>query len=169
MTNRSSELRPALVAVLDQAEAAAAEGARMITAIAERVPGRLISAVPGPVARALIRRLTVRAEAGQLSLCPHLPERAPAPSFWPVWAPGRLRCSPCTEVASRRIRGTAADRQCDHCRRRVRVIYPAAVQLPAVVVDLPGLLAASGPVTVLYGLCPACHEADEVGLALVRA
>src|SRR5262249_36861308 len=115
--------------------------------------------------RAIMLRFTSRATNGQITWCPHLSELSPVPVFWLAWAPGRIRCVECAGAASRRIKGTAEDRRCDHCRCGGRVIHPEGMQLPAVVVDLPGLLAASGPVTIMFGLCPRCHAQAMPSLA----
>jgi hypothetical protein len=152
---------PRVSALLDQADAAAADGARMFAMLADHT-GSPIRWITGPedvgdTIRAIVSRFTGRAASGQLTLCPHLSGSAPVPVFWLAWAPGRIRCSPCMGSAGRRIKGTAEDRRCDHCRRKARAIHCGGMQLPAIVVNLPGLLAASGPVTVMFGLCPACR------------
>lgn len=154
-------MNPRVTALLDQAHAAAAHGARLFADLADRANAP-IRWITGPedmsdTIRAIVLRFTSRAAKGQITLCPHLNELSPAPVFWLAWAPGRIRCIPCTEAASRRIKGTTEDRRCDYCRRIVRLIHPEGMQLPAIVVDMPGLFAASGPVTIMFGLCPACH------------
>ena len=118
--------------------------------------------IPGPILRRLIDRLRHRAMAGQLTLCPHLSYTAPAPAIWCAWAPGRLRCASCAHTAQPRIRGTAEDRRCDHCRRVVPTIHADMAQLPAIVVDLPPWPARCvPPVTLMFGLCPSCQQDDR--------
>jgi hypothetical protein len=116
---------------------------------------------PGPVYAALVARMRQRGIAGQLSLCPDLSYSAPEPAFWCAWAPGRLRCAACAAATQRRIRGTIEDRRCDNCRRIVPTIHADMVQLPAVVVDpATGPAKCVPPVTLMFGLCPPCQQAD---------
>ena len=151
--------RPELTAALDQADAAGAHGAAIMAAIAEHLPAELHHEVPTGPERDLLRRFLNRAAAGQLDTCPHLGV-GPEPVWWIAWRPGRLRCAGCAARAARSVRGTREDRRCDACQRVRSAIHPGAAQLPPVVVDLPGLLASAGPVTAIYGLCPACHTAS---------
>jgi hypothetical protein len=154
-------VRPGTAALLDQAGAATTDAARILAyfAAADRTPIR--HTIPGPIMAALIRRLQQRATTAQLTLCPHLSWTAPEPSFWCAWAPGRLRCAACAQDTHDRIRGTAEDRRCDHCRRTVPSIHPDMCQLPAIVVDLPpGPAKCVPPVTLMFGLCPRCQQAD---------
>lgn len=158
-------MRPAVAALADQADAAGTEAARIMHTLA-RLDGTEVQHVrPGPVFAALIARLPQRMLAGQITLCPHLSYTAPEPSFWCVWAPGRLRCAHCTEAAQRRIRGTAEDRRCDACRKTGPKIHPDMAQLPPIVVDLPSPWPPRcvPPITVLFGLCPDCQRTDESG------
>lgn len=155
-------MRPAVSALLDQAGAASGHAHAIMAAAAAHTGSPIRHVPPGPVLAALIGRLQARALAGQLTLCPHLSYTAPGPAIWCAWAPGRLRCTACTHTAHKRIKGTAEDRTCDHCRRLGRVIHPNMAQLPAVVVDLPPLVPGCvPPVTVLFGLCPACQQAER--------
>jgi hypothetical protein len=120
--------------------------------------------MPGPILSALIGRLRQRAITAQLTFCPHLSYTAPAPAIWCAWAPGRLRCTSCAHTAQQRIKGTAEDRRCDHCRRVVPTIHADMAQLPAIVVDLPPWPAKCvPPVTLMFGLCPACQATDSAG------
>lgn len=154
-------MRPALAALLDQADAATGHANAIMAAVAaiEGTPVRQVT--PGRIFQALIARMRQRGMAGQLTLCPHLSYTAPSPAFWCAWAPGRLRCAACAHGAQRRIRGTREDMRCDHCRTVVPQIHPDMAQLPAIVVDLPPWPAGCvPPVTLMFGLCPRCQRAD---------
>jgi hypothetical protein len=153
-------VRPATSALLDQAEAATGETTRIMAVLARLEETTVRHVVPGPIHQAILAKFTARALAGQMTLCPDLSYDAPAPSFWCAWAPGRIRCSRCAESASRRIHGTREDRRCDHCRKIRASIHRGAMELPSVVVDLPIRARCVPPVIVLFGLCPACHNAD---------
>jgi len=155
-------MRPGTAALLDQADAASADAARILAYFGTIDGTPIRHTIPGPIMATLIRRLQQRAISRQLTLCPHLSYTAPEPSFWCAWAPGRLRCAPCAEAAHKRIRGTTEDRRCDHCRHVVSTIHPDMAQLPAIVVDLPTWPAKCvPPVTLMFGLCPACQQADQ--------
>jgi hypothetical protein len=153
-------VRPGVTALLDQADAASTQAAKILHLLAALDGTPVQHTQPGPIAASLIHRLRTRALAGQLTLCAHLSYTAPEPAFWPAWAPGRLRCATCAQAAHKRIRGTREDRRCDHCRRVVPRIHADAVQLAAVVVDLPSPKCIP-PVTVMFGLCPHCQQADQ--------
>lgn len=155
-------VRPGTGALVDQADAASRHAAAILATIGALDGTPVRHELPGPVFTALIHRLQQRGMAGQLTLCQHLSYTAPAPSFWCAWAPGRLRCTACAHTANTRIRGTTEDRRCDNCRRIVPKIHPDMAQLPAVVVDLPPYPAGCvPPVTLMFGLCPACQQADS--------
>jgi hypothetical protein len=154
-------VRPATTALLDQAQAATAETTRIMTALAALEETRIHHVEPGPVHRALITRLRTKATTGQLTLCPDLSYDAPSPAFWVAWAPNKLRCARCADTAIRRIHGTHEDRRCDHCRKIDRVIHRGAIELAAVVVDLPDRARCIPPVLMIFGLCPSCHAADR--------
>jgi hypothetical protein len=155
-------VRPGTGALLDQADAATTDAARILAFFGAIDSTPIRHTIPGPIMAALIRRLQQRAISGQLTLCPHLSYTAPEPAFWCAWAPGRLRCAACAEAAHKRIRGTREDRCCDHCRRTAPSIHADMCQLPAIVVDLPPWAAKCvPPVTLMFGLCPACQQADS--------
>lgn len=159
-------MRPGATALLDQADAAASAAAAILATVAARDGTPIRHDTPGPVFAALIHRLQLRGLSGQLTLCPHLSYTAPAPAFWCAWAPGRLRCSACAHQTHRRIRGTAEDRRCDHCRKTGPTIHPDMAQLPPVVVDLPPWPPKCvPPVTLMFGLCPDCQHTDAAGRA----
>jgi hypothetical protein len=161
-------MRPGTSALLDQADAATTGAARILAALGALDGTPVRHTIPGPIYSALIHRMQQRAITGNLTLCPHLSYTAPEPSFWCAWAPGRLRCSACAQATHTRIRGTIEDRRCDHCRKTVRTIHPDAAQLPAVVVDLPPWpVKCVPPVTLMFGLCPACQAADSSGRVTV--
>lgn len=155
-------MRPGTTALLDQADAAGTDAARIFHGLAALDGTPVQHRRPGPVYAAVIRQLERRALTGQLTLCPHLAYTRPEPSFWCAWSPGRLRCAPCAQAAHDRIHGTAEDRRCDHCKRIVPRIHADAAQLPPVVVDLPPWPPRCvPPVIVMFGLCPACHATDK--------
>jgi hypothetical protein len=155
-------MRLAITAMLDQAGAASAEAEKILGILAALDGTPVQHTEPGPVFASIIGRLRTRALAGQLTLCADLSYTAPEPAFWCAWAPGRLRCAACAQAAHKRIRGTREDRRCDNCRRVVRRIHSDAVQLAAVVVDLPPWpLRCVPPVTLMFGLCPHCQQADQ--------
>lgn len=150
-----------MAALLDQADAASAPAHAILAEAGRREGGPIRHVTPGPVLQALIHRMQDRALTGQLTLCPHLSYTAPAPAVWTAWAPGRIRCAPCAAVTAKRIRGTREDRRCDHCRKVVPAIHQCMAQLPPVVVDLPPYPPRCvPPVSVMFGLCPACQAAD---------
>jgi hypothetical protein len=151
--------RPQLTALIDQADAAAAHGAAIMHTLAELGGGEVVREIASPLIRGIAGRMTSRAARGQLTFCPHITPSAPQPMFWVPWAPGRLRCPACVTAAQKRIRGTKEDNICDNCRRHSAMIHNEGAQpAPAVVLDMPSSAAAFGPVTVLFGLCPSCHE-----------
>jgi hypothetical protein len=155
-------MKPAIAALLDQADAAAAHAARVMHLLAEAEGGAVQHVQPGRIFRAIISRMQQCAITGQTTLCPHLTYTAPQPAFWCAWAPGRLRCAACAHQANLRVRGTPEDRRCDHCQKTTRTIHPGIAQLPAIVVDLPPFPAGCvPPVTLMFGLCPACQLADK--------
>jgi hypothetical protein len=154
-------MRPETTALLDQADAASDHAAAIMTTRASHDGTPIRNVRPGPVTRSLITAMNNAASAGKLTLCPHLSPTAPAPAWWCAWAPGRLRCDHCTTAASLRIKGTREDRRCDHCRKIVATIHADMAALPAIVIDLPPWPPACiPPVTMVYGLCPACQETD---------
>lgn len=155
--NRTSSA--AASAMIDQADAATAEAARVMAAVADQMGGALaVKAPTGPTTK-ILRRLADRALRGDLGHCEHL-NGGPRPSVWLAWRPSRLRCWPCAGQASSATRGTTEDAVCDACRRHTGGrIYSGATLLPAVVADLPGLLTGTGPVVVTFGLCRRCHRA----------
>ena len=131
-------VRPGTAALLDQADAASADAARDHGRYrrARRHPGpahdarshplgarrppaparphRTADALPAPVLHRASTRDLVRLGTRPAPLRQLRPQHAPA-----------------------RIRGTAEDRRCDHCRHVVPVIHADMAQLPAIVVDLP--------------------------------
>lgn len=156
-----SPASPATAALLDQLHAATRDGATTMAGLAGGL-GAALTTEPatGPIA-ALARRLADRAATGRLGRCDHL-AAAPGLAVWLAYAPGRLRCRPCTERTARRIRGTRADHTCDHCRRRPRGgVHPGAVLLPGVVLNDAARPLAAGPWLVLFGLCPRCCAASR--------
>ena len=149
---------PELTALLDQADAASRDATEVLAAMADAGAGQLCQTRQAGPAAEIVTQFAAKAAAGRLTFCPHLPTHGPAPAQWVPYRPGRLRCAACLAAAARSMRGTREDATCDRCRRyRPGSIYPSSLLLPPVVVDAPGFLAATGPVTVHYGLCGACH------------
>jgi hypothetical protein len=159
-------MRPAAIALLDQAEAATRHAEAVMRAQAARNGASMIHARPGPITCGIVDRMQNRMLDNALdrrpTLCEHLSYQTPAVAFWPAWAPGKIRCPVCTDRAHRRIRGTREDKRCDHCKRITTRIHPDAAQLPAVVVNLPPFApSAIPPIIVQYGLCPSCQRVDQ--------
>lgn len=155
-------MRPQVTALLDQADAATTHATAIMATVAKLDGGQVRHVTPGPVFQVLIDRMRQRALTGQLTLCPHLSYTSPSPAFWCAWAPGRLRCPACAHAVQKRIRGTREDRRCDHCRAVGPTIHPDMAQLPAIVIDLPPWRPGCvPPVTLLFGLCPACQRTDH--------
>lgn len=148
---------PAVTALVDQAEAAARHGMGVLHAMASGGGGEVMYRPPPPVVRDIVAVFVERAQADDLDLCPHLSASSPVPAFWLPYAAELIRCVDCSNRKTTEVNGTPEDRTCDNCRRESDRIFPGAAQLPGIVADLPGLLAATGPLTVLYGLCPECH------------
>jgi hypothetical protein len=154
---------PATTALLDQAQAASGEALHVLHGVAQRAGWATTYREPGPVTATIIDRLRARGLAGQLTLCEHLSYTAPAVAVWLAYAPGRLRCLPCTGRVAVRVKGTREDRRCDHCRAVVNAVHSTATLLPPVVLDLAPLAVAptcTPPILVQYGLCPSCRAAD---------
>lgn len=157
-TNRDTQLS----ALLDQADAAGAHGEQIMASIADQLHGHLSAQAPRGPAAAVLRQFVDRAATGHLTGCGHLSD-SPEPLWWVPHRPGKLRCADCCAAAGRAIRGTREDRRCDACRRVRSTIVATAAALSPIVVDLPGLPpVASGPVIVLFGLCPPCRDASEI-------
>lgn len=157
-------MRPTVTALVDQADAAAGDSARIMHAAGEHLDAQIHHDHPGPVTRTVLQRMhaaiLTAAISGHRTLCPHLSYTAPAAAVGVACAPGRLRCAPCGASAARGIKGTAEDRRCDHCKRVRTAIHPRVVLLPAVVVDIGGAPTCIPPSQVHFGLCPSCHRKD---------
>lgn len=164
MSNRRKlKLRPEAIAMLDQADAAAAHAEGVMHAMAEHDGTKVRYVYPGPVFRRVAAKLFSRLLAGQLRLCPHLSWTAPQPAFWLPWAPGKLRCAGCNAAQGRRIRGTREDNICDGCGKYSPRIHCDTANAPPMVVDTQRDLGCFPPLLIQYGLCPACQEADLAG------
>ena len=157
--------RAARTALLDQAAAAQRDAAVLLARAGELLGGRPRAIDrPGPILERMLDamrgRLVSRLALGGRDRCEHIGVRAPAPAIWYPWH-DRLLCLPCAVRAYERIRGTDDDERCDHCRARVRVLYPVILLLPALVADLPGSpLAALPPVLFTAYLCARCRAED---------
>lgn len=147
----------AVRALVDQADAAMAHGGGFLAAMAEFAGSELVHEAPSPVVREIAGRLPALAKAGQVDVCPHVSPSAPMPVVWFAWNPGLVGCAPCAAPAAGSVAGTDEDQRCDYCREHSGLIHNSAAMLPAVVAELPGGTVASGPVAVMFGLCPACH------------
>ena len=157
----SARRTPKVTALLDQLDAAGDHAVRDLTGLAALLGGQLTEQSPPPALRRILARLDTRLKADQFTMCHHLSPNAPAPTWWPAWAPGRIRCAPCTERTSERIKGTREDWRCDACRRMADgTVYLGAVLLPGALAELPGFIGVWPPVTVLFGLCAACRIPD---------
>ncbi|MGH3431228.1 MAG: hypothetical protein ACRDQB_00165 [Thermocrispum sp.] len=158
-------MRPDMIALTDQAEAASADAIGLMHTVAG--PGELSSGTLGPIARAVITRMhtavLAAAASGAPTLCPHLSFTAPALAFWLAHGPGKLRCAACATIALRRIQGTREDRRCDHCGRVRTNLCSRVVLLPAIVVDLPASAPCCiPPASASFGLCDACQQDDTL-------
>lgn len=150
---------PQYTALLDQADAAARQGAHILAELAKDIGGPITEGRPTGPAATVEQRFLDRLAQRQLTHCPHL-TGGPEPLWWVAWRPGRLRCASCAQQASTAIKGTAEERRCDHCRRVRPGIYPGASQFPALVLNLhrDQPARAFGPVTCLWGLCEPCRN-----------
>ena len=153
---------PAMQAMADQARASADEAAARLVSASRSGSFDPITAVDptrGPV-REFCARFAERALSGQLEPCEHLPlDQGPRPAYWLVCRPGKLRCLSCLGAVARTVKGTRADMTCDNCRRyRPGSIRAGQLLLPAGVGEIAGQLTASGGVTVVFKMCPACCE-----------
>lgn len=149
-----SHMSPGIRALVDQADAAAGHAASVLAAMAAIGGGTHEYRPPSLLVREMTERFALRAACGELGLCPHLSPAAPQPAFWSAWDPGSIRCGRCIGPEADAIKGTDEEHRCDHCRQVNERIHNEAVLLPPVVADLPGLVAASGPLTLMFGLCP---------------
>ncbi|MGH3794352.1 MAG: hypothetical protein ACRDSP_05635 [Pseudonocardiaceae bacterium] len=148
---------PDVVALVDQADAAGRDGARIIGALAAEFGGTLRQAQPGGAAAVIVAKLLDRAASGQLAGCLHLSPTL-APVWWLASRPGWLRCLTCAQRAAP-ISDQHAGRTCDLCGAAGEVVYPHAVRLRPIVLDPPGLLRVTGigPVICLSQLCATCR------------
>lgn len=154
--------RPHITALADQLHAATADARQLFTALADQIGAQPVHTPPTPAVDTILTRLHNRLRAGRVTLCPHLSQHAPAPAWWPAWAPGRIRCPHCTTRAGQRIKNTTEDRTCDACRHiEPAGLYDGAILLPACLADLPGFLGVWPPITVLFGLCTRCKTAQQ--------
>jgi hypothetical protein len=65
-------MRPGTAALLDQADAATTDAARILAVFGALDGTPVRHTIPGPIFAALIHHLQQRAITGQLTLCPHL-------------------------------------------------------------------------------------------------
>lgn len=157
----TSHRTPHATALADQLTAAEADARRLFAALADQIGGTPTWTPPSPAVETVFARLNYHLATSRVTMCRHLRPAAPAPAWWPIWAPGRLRCAGCVARASLRIRGTREDKICDACRHfSPSGLYNSATLLPACFADLPGFVGVWPPVTVLFGVCAACRNAQ---------
>ncbi|MET8381601.1 hypothetical protein ABZV14_01205 [Streptosporangium canum] len=154
-------MNTATLALLDQADAAVNESLNAFRTFAHRTGGTYGSSRPGPIAEHFLAQLHNGIHSDTIGFCPHLSPTAPEPSFWAPWASGKIRCKNCMNRAHERIKNTPENHRCDRCRRRTITMHTNGVQLPAVVLDIPGRPLSLPPVAVTYGLCPPCKQLDQ--------
>ena len=150
---------PAATALLDQAQAAAEEGARVFTTAADMLGVPIQYVVPTGARLFIVEKLRERGLAGQLTGCPHLHPARPATQFWAAWRPGRIRCAECIGVVMREMEGTPEQFRCDVCRQVVSDLNSCQILAPAYAV--PELLIAVGPTILAFGLCQPCAATCE--------
>jgi hypothetical protein len=155
-----------VAALADQAAAANRDAARFAAVVAGPDGGRTALVADNAACARIVAELEARvAQARPLSGCPHLDPSGPRPMFWLPYLPAALLCSRCHDALMLGLRGTPEMTTCDGCRRRVpdgEAMYHSAVIRPALVVATAGGVAASGPLTVHFGLCEDCN-ADGQG------
>ena len=148
-------------ALADQVEAANAEQARVLAEIS-RIFKSEHRADLTPFAQEMVARFALGYIIGTTNMCLHLSLVAPQPGNWAPWMPGRIRCGLCFAQAGRRkLTGTRADHTCDSCGRVARgQLRMASVAMPGAVVDgePTGRPFAWPPVSIHFGLCPACVD-----------
>ena len=150
--------------LLDQANAAAAEGLAFMRDFKEAKGGEIIAVPPGGCTARFHLELAYRLQARLTVPCAHLSPGAPQPMYWVPWDPEVVGCRACHDVANANITGTLEDDRCDGCGA-----YPGRDQLYAVASQLTGggyfphLRAATGPVTIHFGLCPDCYAKEIPG------
>jgi hypothetical protein len=137
-----------VIALADQAEAAALQAEATVLALAARDP-TLVARRGGewPLLTDAARRISASVSDGEATLCPHIGAHA-MPLQASVQDPTTLRCLTCAERHNRKVQGTVADHTCDDCR----AVDPAGVHA--------GVMAA-GPVLITFGLCGTCHETNR--------
>src|SRR5687768_6007805 len=155
-----------LTALADQVDAANSDQARILTDMARRFGTAPQVELP-PFGWVVLAKFAQRWAEGSVGFCDHLTPFAPQPAFWVPFAAGRIRCRACTRRTLARTKGTSKDRSCDRCAKWSRGgLHLFAMALPGSVVGMTAP-AARPPVTVQFGLCPAC-VADQ-GLAETRS
>ncbi|NUW33422.1 hypothetical protein HTZ77_18585 [Nonomuraea sp. SMC257] len=158
-------MTPSATALIDQATAATNHSLASLHHTAQRFNGTTGAATPGAIGKQMVTRLHNGLHSARIGFCPHLTATAPQPALWTPWASGLIRCAPCMTQAVRRTQGTAEDHKCDHCRRRTVTMHFVGLQLPAVVLSLPGRALALPPVQIDYSLCSTCKQLDQPGMA----
>lgn len=153
-------MRPATLALIDQARAAARDaGHRFTTAATASGAEPALAPIVGGLA-VVLERLRALVEIGDVRRCSHISRTAP--STWRPSSPTWLLCDECRDDVTDAIQGTVAERLCDACSVPSDEITVAEALLPAVVVDEGDRHppAASGPVTVHARLCGHCAPTE---------
>jgi hypothetical protein len=146
---------PAQTAFYDQAAAAARH--RQST-LAAHLGAQDDTPLTGPAA-AVVGTLGQRIIDRQVTFCAHVNMQAPQPTVWTSRRPGRLRCPACTSAS---MRSAEHDKpRCAHCRATGQPMSMYVVEEPGVVVETSdGRSAGSGPITLIFELCPGCAIAS---------
>jgi hypothetical protein len=150
---------PAATALLDQAEAAAAEGARVFQAASDMLGVPVQYVVPTGARLFVVEKLRRQGLTGRLTGCAHIHPSRPLPQFWAAWRPGRVRCSDCIAALMREMDGTPEQFRCDVCRQVDDEILSCQILMPAYAV--PELLIAIGPTILAFGMCRQCAATCE--------
>jgi hypothetical protein len=125
----------------------------------ENVLGFLPSQPAGPRAIEIVQWFIGRMKGAPMEFCPHIDADAPPAeddwAHWAAWDRERLLCEACFMASQQRVNSTREDATCDYCREYVPLPErEGEPRLYAVVKDL-------GPVTLHFGLCPSCWQADQ--------
>jgi hypothetical protein len=118
-------------------------------ALAAAASGTATEVPLGPRAAAVAGRF----DAAAARRCPHL--RPGQPARWLAWKPDRLLCTACWAAEAQRASRTRQDATCDYCGQHVAA--PADPRTPR----MYGMTTELPPVTLNFGLCPPCYQADQ--------
>ncbi len=177
------ERGPAWTAAADQADAQAAGVAAWLSSGLRRgaaqEAGRTgrpvkpitdVRGIPGGPLGELVARVTARADAGELTVCPHgEAAMSPGPPPWPPvdalvwvpWHPDLLSCERCAAMLP--AASGDDDRRCDGCGRVTQPGEDMQVGTNTTRAD-PSVASRLGHPPALvccYGLCQQCHRASS--------